>query len=288
MQNRLRLLMGATALLYLGPLLAGLAGFGWLQVPVFVALFVLWLVILRPQRWPSRLAGWKKPEALVTLAAQTATQALLVLVCFGIGRGIGGVTGLVLPLPELLPIGISLLAIPLSRMIWNPWQGPEIDRFSGGVMATTAGGGLAAAAQLATELLKPLAALPADTPVAEVEAHLAALARHLDPATLRDALLDDPGPGLLRALMIHASQPATLAALAGSDYPAQAFSAAGSDAPLLGLLAARLSAVLRVTPALAADFPEPKAVLGAADRSPDPGTAAALRDLARALAPQIG
>ena len=29
MHNRLRLMPGATALLYLGPLLAGLGGFGW-------------------------------------------------------------------------------------------------------------------------------------------------------------------------------------------------------------------------------------------------------------------
>jgi hypothetical protein len=48
MHNKLRLLMGTTALLYLGPLLAGLRGFGWPVVPVFAAIFVLWLIVLRP------------------------------------------------------------------------------------------------------------------------------------------------------------------------------------------------------------------------------------------------
>ena len=55
MRSRLRLLMGATALLYLGPVLAGLGGFGWSVVPVFTAIFLLWLIVLRPHQWPQRL-----------------------------------------------------------------------------------------------------------------------------------------------------------------------------------------------------------------------------------------
>jgi len=39
---RIRMLMAATALLYLGPLLAGLAGFGWPMVYAFATIFTLW------------------------------------------------------------------------------------------------------------------------------------------------------------------------------------------------------------------------------------------------------
>ena len=86
MHNRLRLLQLATALLYLGPLLAGLMGQGWAMVPVFALIFVVWSVILRPHLWPATLADFARSEALVALGALIATQALLVVVSFGCNR----------------------------------------------------------------------------------------------------------------------------------------------------------------------------------------------------------
>jgi uncharacterized membrane protein YgcG len=126
MHKRLRLLKGANALLYFGPLLAGLGGFGWPVVPVFVVIFMLWLVILKPQEWPRSMAEWSQPETLVALAARGAVQLLLVLVSFGIGRGLGGVTGALPNLPTMLPIAISFLSIPLARLIWDPWTMTQI------------------------------------------------------------------------------------------------------------------------------------------------------------------
>ena len=292
MDNRLRLLMGATALLYFGPLLAGLGGLGWAQVPVFVAIFVLWLIILRPQHWPKTLADWQKPAALISVAAQTATQALLVVVCFGVGRGIGGVTGFSLALPVLLPIGISLLSIPLCRMIRDPRKGQQIDRLLDDAIAANETGHPMpgpgdAAMQVAAEMLKPLAALPAGTPVAEVEAHLTALARHLDHETLSAALRAAPGPQLRRALMIHASQPAALLALQDRAYPVQALTAASDDPALLGLLAPRLVQALREVPELIGDFPTPQRVLAAAEGLGDPAAETALRALAKAMGPLL-
>ena len=292
MHNRLRLLRGARALLYFGPLLAGLGGFGWAQVPVFVAIFVLWLIILRPQQWPRKLADWQKPEALVTLAAQTATQALLVVVCFGIGRGIGGVTGFFLTLPTLLPVGISFLSIPLCRMIWDPRKGQQMDGFLDDAIAAVGTGRPLpgpeeAAVQMATEMLKPLAALPASTPVAELEDHLTALALHLDHETLSAALRPAPGPQLRRALMIHASQPAALRALQDRAYPVQALTAAGDDPALLGLLALRLVQALCEVPDLIGDFPTPQRVFAAAEGLGDPAAETALRALAKAMGPLI-
>lgn len=289
MHNRLRLLKGATALLYLGPLLAGLGGFGWAQVPVFVVIFVFWLIILRPYQWPRTLADWQEPAALITLAAQTATQALLVVACFGVGRGIGGVAGFSLTLPTFLPIGISFLSIPICRMIWDPWKGHQIDQLLDEAIAAvetgrpTPGPG-EEAVQMALEMLKPLAALPPTTPVAEVEAHLTALALHLDHPTLAAALCSAPGPALRRALMIHASQPAALRALADRAYPAQALTTAADDPALVGLLATRLVAALRVVPGRVGDYPTPERVLAASPGLNDAAAEAALRKLAEVIA----
>ncbi len=119
MHNRLRLLRAATALLYLGPLLAGLMGQGWDQVAVFAVIYLLRSVILRPQLWPARLADLSRSEALVPLASVVATQVLLVVVCFAIGRGIGGVLGVKPGLPWFLPVALAFLSVPLSRLIWD-------------------------------------------------------------------------------------------------------------------------------------------------------------------------
>lgn len=127
MPNRLQIFRVAGVLLYAGPLLAGMAGQGWPVVPVFAAIFLMWLVILRPQEWPASLADWQRPEAMVALAARAVVQILLVALCFGIGRGIGGVLGVTLALPVLAPIAVSLLAIPLGRLVGNPVEAAALD-----------------------------------------------------------------------------------------------------------------------------------------------------------------
>lgn len=108
MPLRYRLMTTATALLYLGPLLAGLSGYGWTLAPVFIGIFLLRLVVLRPADW----AGGSR----VRLASRIAGQTLLVAACLGIGRGLGGVAGVAAELPAMLPVGLSFLAIPLSRL----------------------------------------------------------------------------------------------------------------------------------------------------------------------------
>ena len=89
--DRVTLLMGATALLYLGPLLAGLGASGWPWVYGFVAVFVLWLIVMRPRDWPRSATNWQDATVLVRAVTQIAVQILLVALLFGIGRGIGGV-----------------------------------------------------------------------------------------------------------------------------------------------------------------------------------------------------
>ena len=121
MENRRRLLMAANALLYFGPLLAGLAGFGWGLVAVFAVIFMLWLIILQPYEFPISRAEWMSADAWVAISARAAVQLLLVVVLFGLGRGIGGILGAMTFFPAMLPIAISFLSIPFARMIWDPW-----------------------------------------------------------------------------------------------------------------------------------------------------------------------
>lgn len=188
MRTRLRLLMGATALLYFGPLLAGLGGFGWAVVPVFTAIFLLWLVILRPQDWPRGWAGWRQPQALIGLATRAAVQLLLVSLCFGIGRGIGGVLGAQPPFPVMLPITISFLSIPLARLVWEPRKAQQLDGFLTEALAEVEAVNRHLVPEAAVGMVRPLADLPSGTDDETLAGHLEALSRHLSPVELAGAL----------------------------------------------------------------------------------------------------
>ena len=87
MLTRMRLVKGATALLYIGPLIAGLCGLGWDMVAPFAAIFVVWLMVLRPEQWPTTPGEWLTGQAWLAALAQVLSQVLLVGVLLGIGRG---------------------------------------------------------------------------------------------------------------------------------------------------------------------------------------------------------
>lgn len=260
MENRLRWMQGATALLYFGPLLAGLGGFGWSVVPVFAAIFVLWLFILRPQQWPRRLSDWQRPEALVTLASQLAVQLLLVLVCFGIGRGIGGVLGALPPFPLMLPVAISFLSIPICRMIWDPWKMAEMDRFLDDALAQVQG----TAAQpdrtaRQARARSMLAALPPGLSPDDMTGHLRAMEEGVGPEVLAETLLSMASAGggaeTLCALTVLATE-GRLVEIVGGDLPTRAFQLLPNDPALVGLFARRAVAVLDSDPDLYGDFPQ--------------------------------
>ena len=266
MQGRLRFLKAATALLYFGALLAGLMGQGWGMVLAFLAVFLAWSMILRPQLWPSRPADLAQSQALVALAALIVTQALLVVLCFGIGRGIGGVMGLQPALPDYLPLALSFVAVPLSRLIWNP-----------AVMEKTAGfdpvqGMMLPPIDTVVGMVAQVIALPDHVTEAEVQPLLDAIAGKSDALAVRQALnAAQAKRRLTRAgrllLILHATDAQVCTQLRGSRYPALAFAAAGQDADLLQVFARRCAEVLMVAPELAADCPKPEQVTRAARAS---------------------
>jgi hypothetical protein len=223
MRNRLRMLMGATALLYIGPLTAGLGGFGWAVVPIFAAIFMLWLFILRPHQWPRNMADWTRPEALISLLTQGVVQLLLVTILFGVGRGIGGVLGTLPQFPLMLPIATSFLSIPLARLVWNPWAAQGVDRFLDDAIArvnATADDMLNPGIDLARRLIAPLSDLPAEISETEVARHLIALSTQASPADIRKALFERlrdevATPAEVVALILHTTDATLIAEVPG-------------------------------------------------------------------------
>ena len=290
MHNRLRLLQGATALLYFGPLLAGLGGFGWAVVPLFFGIFMLWQFILRPQQWPRTWADWQRPEALIALLTQGVVQLLLVAISFGIGRGIGGVLGALPPFPLMLPVGISFLSIPLARMIWDPWAADGAMLPMDSALADVQAGAPTEAAlgervAVAGRMVEELQHLAADTPDEVLARHLAAMGTQVTADALRVALLDpiyDGSASALhrRAAVIHATTGAVADALAGSAYAMAVFRETTDDR-LLALFAQRAAAMVAEVPARVADCPDPVDVRAEAERAAM--AAAPLEALAKAL-----
>ncbi len=292
MQARLRLLKGATALLYLGPLLAGIAGYGWRVVPLFLGIFLLWLFILRPQQWPRKWADWSRPEALIALLTQSVVQLLLVAVSLGIGRGIGGVLGVMPEIPLMLPVAVSFLSIPLARMLWDPWRADAVEAILDEALARLEAEQDPAPAddmkrrtEVAARMVAALDRLPAEAAPELLADHLHAMATQTSHEALRVALMDPIYDGsatavVRRAAAVHATEPAVVDGLHGSTYPL-AVCRALSDGPTLGLFARRCAALVAARPDRLGDCPDPEDVMALAARQP--GAAADLAALAKAL-----
>jgi hypothetical protein len=253
--------MGATALLYFGPLLAGLGGFGWAVAPVFAVIFMLWLMIIRPQDFPRNLQEWLRVEGMVAFAARTAVQLLLVLVLFGAGRGIGGVLNSLPAFPPMLPIAISFLAIPLARLIWDPWKAHAMDTLLDDALNQIETGSTQNDDRSYAEaVLMPLNGLPDDVSVAELASHLSAIRALVDEAVTFDVLHDrvvgqEASVAGRRAVMVMGSDGAVLERMSGSGLSGRAMMALASEPELLAQMAERLIHSLRQDPDIWGDCP---------------------------------
>lgn len=272
MQNHYRMLMGASALLYFGPLLAGLSGMGWSGVPAFIALFALWLVVMRPAQWPRDPGQWSRP-VVVAAAAQVAVNALIVIALFAAGRGIGGVAGFLPAIPPLLPVALSFLATPLSRLIWDPAKGDATERFMTDAMHEIQ----SAETDQRDEMVATLLSLPAESdPDLTADALEAALTGPLAQqrlSALQAAMrsLEDDHPALRRALILWATAPARTVQEGLQDAQLIGFRMAAPSADLLGLFAGRALALLQREPRLWYGFPSAREVSGQIDsRHGDP------------------
>ncbi|MBN8629606.1 MAG: hypothetical protein J0L76_01975 [Rhodobacterales bacterium] len=269
MLTRMRLVKGATALLYIGPLIAGLCGFGWDMVASFTAIFVVWLMVLRPEQWPTSPSEWQSGQAWLAALAQVLSQILLVAVLFGIGRGIGGLANIgALTINPILPLAVSFVSIPLCRMLWDAneaaSQGYFLDDEAEFAHADNAAG------QAATAVI-PLLNLSDTAPDAQVATAVAtaldvpAAAMRLNAVTAALAHPDRSHAALRRALLLWATEPEIVAPGQIPGSMANAFRIADGNLDLLRLYVPRAMALITAFPNRAGDFPDPADLVAAAD-----------------------
>lgn len=282
MLTRMRLVKGATALLYIGPLLAGLCGFGWSMVAPFTGIFVVWLMVLRPEQWPSSPAEWLTGQAWLAALAQVLSQIVLVAILFSVGRGLGGIADIGnVAVNPMLPLSISCVSIPLCRMLWDAEEAASQGYFLDEEAELAYAGN---AAGQAAQAIVPLLNLPDTAPDAEV-AQAVAKALDVPTADLRlnavTAALVKPNrshAALRRALVIWATEPEIVAPAIVSGSMASAFSICAGNFDLLRLYVPRAMALISAFPNRATDFPHPSLLIEAAAAEHDSDLPAHLQD----------
>lgn len=260
MQTRLRLLKAATALLYLGPLLAGISGMGLGVIAPFVGIFLVWLFVLRPEQWPATAEEWLTSHAVWAVLAQVLSQILLVAVLLGVGRGIGALAGFLPVLNPALPLALSSLAIPLCRSLWDAPeaadQGIFLDEAAAAAQAPRA---LAKAGAAVAQLLT----LPDDAPDVLVGDAVDQALAVANPALRINGLaaaLANPHrshAALRQALVLWLSEPEVVALGFVPQGMANAFAITAGNGDLLRLYIPRALALVTAFPDRAHDFPTP-------------------------------
>lgn len=274
MHTRMRLLKGANALLYMGPLLAGMAGLGWGIVPLFVSIFVLWLMLLRPEQWPASTAEWLTASALGAALAQVLSQLLLVALLLGTGRGVMGLAGLAPVLNPLLPLSLSIAAVILSRILWDARGAAEAGLFLDDEAEA------ARAPHAAAEALGVIAPLLAQSEEAnetllrgQLERLLAGpfLTHRLDALAQAIAASDRAHEALRRAVVIWATEPEIVAPGRVPNALATAFTLSNRNPDLLRLFLPRALALAAAFPDRATGFPPVATLRQAATADLDAG-----------------
>lgn len=291
MKRRLLILKLAAALLFAGPLVAGLGGQGWAAMPVFLLVFLLWQVVMRPADWRRTPLEWAQAPVLAGAVLRIAVLVVLVALLFGLGRGIGAVLGHLPVIHPAAPVLASLMAVALARLSWDPVKGEQMEAFLDDALAQVrgAGGSGPGVEEEMHDIILPLLHLPEETPDAEARAAVERLAVHGDWAalieTLREALIytDQPAIAARRGLVLWTTDPATVDRLRSCAMPCTGWSAAAGHPGVEPLYAERALEALNAHPGRWEDFPLPDDLRENAATAPDPETARALNALANAL-----
>lgn len=259
MLTRMRLVKGAAALLYFGPLIAGLCGFGWGMVAAFTGIFVVWLMVVRPEQWPATPEEWRTSSAWLAALAQVLSQIVLVGILFGVGRGIGGLANIgAVSVDPLLPLSVSFISIPLCRMLWDSHEAASLGYYLDEEAKLAHSDN--APAQAATAII-PLLNLPDTAPDVEV-ARAVTDVLDVPSADLRlnalTAALAAPSrshAALRRSLVLWATEPEIVASGNVPGSMASAFAIADRNLDLLRLYVPRAMALIAAFPNRSEDFP---------------------------------
>lgn len=274
MLTRLRLLKGANALLYMGPLLSGMSGHGWWMVPPFVFVFVLWLMLLRPEQWPATSAEWLAPQAWGAVFTQVLSQVLLVVVLLAVGRGLSGLAGFLPVLHPLLTLGLSGLSIPLSRYLWDAREAAQQGVFLDDEAELAQ---VPHAADEAAGAVSPLLALGETAGESDIRRAIEDLLTGPAAGQRLDALIAALGKAtrshdaLRRSLVIWATEPEIVAPGQFPRAVDSAFSLSNRDPDLLRLFLPRALALASAFPDRVSGFPSASALRQAAADDLDTG-----------------
>ena len=270
MVNHLRTLKVLAVLLYIGPLVAGMSGLGPSMIAPFVGIFVVWLMVLRPEQWPSTPEEWLSRHSWGAALTQVLSQTLLVCVLLAVGRGLGAVADIP-PRPEpILPLALSFLAIPFCRMFWDSGEAAKIGVF---LDAEAEAAHAPRAASHAASAIVPLLNL-ADDMADSLTTD--AVSKVMEPAgaELRLKALvaalshpDRSHAALRRALVLWATEPEIVAPGELNGVMANAFEIAGPNTDLLRLYVPRALALIAAFPNRASCFPTPERLRKAASEA---------------------
>lgn len=291
---RLRLYLATTALLFLGPVLAGWGGAPLAAWPIFAGIFMIWVILMRPQDWP---------HSADAARAGRVAMSILVLAALALAfLALGWLLAALIAPPILLGVWpgvlLALVAVPLSRLVLGPSKARALDGVLDDTIAqirlAEAG---APAATLTTdpradlrrraaeaEVMAVIDFVP-DTPPDRIATVMAELVTRFGARRLIDGFALQQGGGRMnaaqrRALVMLATDPAQQTALTGMDAPMLAFRASVGDAALLQVFASRYTPLLESHPTLLPDGP-PNRLLRDAEKAhaAAPATVAALRRL---------
>ncbi len=274
MYARMRLLKGVNMVLYAGPLVAGMAGLGWGIVPPFVSIFVLWLMIVRPEQWPATNAEWLTGRALFSALSQVLSQLLLVTVLLGFGGGIVGLAGISPTINPMFPLGLSIAAIFLSRLFWDARgaaaAGVFLDEDAADARASHA-----AAEALAA--IVPLLTLPEDPDETSLRQTLEevlsgpAVTDRLHAVASAISTSGRSHAALRRALVVWATEPEIVAPGRVANAPLTAFGLSDGNPDLLRLYLPRALALVAAFPDRVSGFPTAATLRQAANATWDAG-----------------
>ncbi|MEY4982229.1 MAG: hypothetical protein RIR62_495 [Pseudomonadota bacterium] len=258
------LAMAASVLLYLGPVLAGWAMAPAAAWPVFLGVFLLWSVLMRPGDWPRDAGRWLEAGVIARALVTVVVLAGLAVACLALGWMLGKVT----PLPELGPwpgVLLSLVGLLFARMVWSPTRvvrrDPAAETERRRAEAAAAEARLAERRRRGEEMeVDSVIAFTADTPPERIAEVMADLSMRFAPGRLVEGFKRLWKGGRMnaaqkRALILLATDPDQARRLSGHEAGVLALQVCAGETLLTEQFLRRYGTLLDVVPDAMSDGP---------------------------------
>lgn len=254
--------LAASAFLYLGAVLAGWSAAPVAAWPVFLGIFLIWSVLMRPEVWPRDGARWLEAGVIARAAMSVAVMAGLALACLALGWLLAGVV----PLPPVGPwpgVLLALVGVGAARLVWNPAASAEVGAALDGAVR-----------QVQVQAVPPevrkkrgeeaeidsVIGFTADTPAERITEVMADLTMRFAPGRLVEGFQRQWKGGRMnvaqkRALILLATDPDQARRIAGYEAGALALTVCEGEVVLVEQFLRRYSALLDKVPDAMADGP---------------------------------